>query len=257
MGKAVQLAKAQLIELDTTFKNPAPGGKRVEVQFNPETLKVTYANKTQSQQSAGDQRGNSPRQVVGAGSTKLALQLWFDANAAGAGGATDVRQLTRAVAQFMQPQGPAGGAGGGNQPTPPGVRFSWGTFTFDGMMDSLEETLDFFSPDGRPLRASLSLGMSGQLEIVPPAGGGGVPAAAAGPTPGTQPLTAAPSGSSLQGLAAAAGVSVDWQLVAAANGVENPRLLAPGQLIDLNAKVTAGLGAAGGISVTGQIGASL
>ena len=255
MGEAVQLAKAQLIELDATFKNPAPGGKRVEVQFNPETLKVTYANKTQAQQSAGDQRGNSPRQVVGAGSTKLALQLWFDASAAGT---SDVRQLTSAVAQFMQPQSPAGGAaggaGGGNQPTPPGVRFSWGTFTFDGMMDSLDETLDFFSPDGRPLRASLSLGMSGQLEIVSPAGAGGVPAAAAGPTPGTQPLTAAPSGLSLQGLAAAAGVSVDWQVVAAANGIENPRLLAPGQLINLNVNVGAGAGEAG---LSGQIGASV
>lgn len=252
MGEPARLAKAQLIELDATFKNPAAGGRRIEVQFNPETLKVTYANKTQSQQSAGDQRGNSPRQVVGAGSTKLALQLWFDANAPGAGGATDVRQLTQPVAQFMQPQSPAGraagGAGGGNQPTPPGVRFLWGTFSFDGMMDSLDETLDYFSPDGRPLRASLSLGMSGQLEIVPPAGGGGVAAAAAGPTPGTQPLTAAPSGSSLPGLAAAAGVSVDWQIVAAANGVENPRQLAPGQLINLNANVTVGLGAGGGIA---------
>jgi len=252
MGEAVQLRKAELIELDAAFKKPAPRGRRVQVQFNPETLKVTYANKTQSQQSAGDQRGNSPRQVIGAGSTKLALQLWFDASAAGA---PDVRQLTREVAHFMQPQSPAGGAtggaGGGNQPVPPGVRFSWGTFSFDGMMDSLEETLDYFSPDGRPLRASLSLGMSGQLDIVPPAGGGGVPAAAAGPTPGTQPLTAAPSGSSLQGLAAAAGVPVDWQVVAAANGIDNPRLLAPGQLIDLNVKAGAGAGAAG---VSAQIG---
>jgi hypothetical protein len=253
MGKQVKLAKAQLIELDAKFKNPAPGGRLIEVQFNPETLKVTYANKTQSQQSAGDQRGNSPRQVVGAGSTKLSLQLWFDANAPGAAGARDVRQLTQEVARFMQPQsaqsGGASGAGGGNQPTPPGVRFSWGTFTFDGMMDSLEETLDFFSPDGRPLRASLSLGMSGQLEIVPPAGGGGVPAAAAGPTPGTRPLTAAPSGSSLQLLAATAGLS-DWQAVAAANGIENPRLLAPGQLIDLNVTATASVsgGISGGIS---------
>jgi hypothetical protein len=116
------------------------------------------------------------------------------------------------------------------------VRFSWGTFVFDGMMDSLEETLDFFSPDGRPLRANLSLGLSGQLEIVPPLGGGAVPEASAGPTPGTRPLVQAPQGASLQGLTAGLGLGADWQAVAAANGIENPRLLTGGLLIDLDVR---------------------
>ena len=39
-----ELAKAQLIELDADFKNEKPGGQKVSVQFNPETLKVTFAN---------------------------------------------------------------------------------------------------------------------------------------------------------------------------------------------------------------------
>ena len=47
----------------------------------------------------------------------------------------------------------------------------------------------------------------------------------------------------VQGLAAGAGVGVDWQIVAAANGIENPRLLTPGQLIDLNVGVGVGLSA--------------
>jgi hypothetical protein len=87
VGDATKLEKAQLIELDATFKKAASGGRTIAVQFNPETLKVTFANQTQEQRSAGDQRGNSPRQVVGAGATKLALQLWFDVNAPGADGA--------------------------------------------------------------------------------------------------------------------------------------------------------------------------
>jgi hypothetical protein len=235
MGDVSELVKAQLIELDASFKKPAPGGLKVEVQFNPDTLKVTYQNKPQEQKSAGDQRGNSPRQVMGAGSTKLSLQLWFDVNAPGAVGARDVRTLTSKVAKFMLPASPSGGTGGkADRPSPPGVRFSWGTFSFDGLMDSLDETLDFFSPDGRPLRATLNVGMSGQLEIVAPAGGGSAGNAAAGPTPGTRPLSAAPAGSSLPGLALGAGVTVDWQGVAAANGIDNPRQLQPGALIDLN-----------------------
>lgn len=230
MGEVAKLAKARLVELDAAFRNPAPGGRAVEVQFNPENLKVTFANRTQQPQSAGDQRGNSTRQVVGAGASKLALQLWFDVNAPGAGGASDVRNLTQQVTYFMLPKSPSGG---GNQPVPPGVRFEWGTFKFDGMMDALEETLDFFSPDGKPLRASLSLSVSGQLEIVSPTGAPAAPAATAGPTPGMRPLAQAAAGTSLQGLAEGAGLGGEWQAIAAANGVENPRLLAPGQLIDL------------------------
>mgnify|MGYP003413274611 CR=1 FL=1 len=50
----------------------------------------------------------------------------------------------------------------------------------------------------------------------------------------TAPLTPAPAGASLQSLADQAGVGGDWQDTARANGIENPRLLNPGQLIDLN-----------------------
>src|SRR5262249_36974858 len=151
------------IELDADFRDALSGGHAVTVQFNPETLKVTYANKTQSQQSAGDQRGNSPRQVVGAGATKLTMQLWFDVNSPGNLNADDVRVLTSDIAFFMLPKAPPGGKSS-NTPVPPGVRFLWGSFKFDGLMDSLDETLDFFSPEGKPLRANLSLGLSGQLE---------------------------------------------------------------------------------------------
>jgi hypothetical protein len=43
------------------------------------------------------------------------------------------------------------------------VRFAWGTFRFDGHIEALEETLDFFSPDGRALRARLSLTLRGAV----------------------------------------------------------------------------------------------
>ena len=43
----------------------------------------------------------------------------------------------------------------------------------------------------------------------------------------------AAAGASLQGMADVSGIS-DWQSIATANGIENPRLLAPGQLVNLN-----------------------
>ena len=57
----------------------------VEVQFNPETLKVTYSNTM----AGGDQSGGAAIQFVSKSSTKLAVELWFDASAKA--GADDVR----------------------------------------------------------------------------------------------------------------------------------------------------------------------
>jgi hypothetical protein len=51
VGETVKLVKAQLIELDAGFKAPLPSGKTVTVQFNPETLKVTFANRVQQNES--------------------------------------------------------------------------------------------------------------------------------------------------------------------------------------------------------------
>ena len=39
---------------------------------------------------------------------------------------------------------------------PPGVRFLWGSFQFEGVVESMEQSLEFFSPEGIPLRASIS-----------------------------------------------------------------------------------------------------
>ena len=75
--------------------------------------------------------------------------------------------------------------------------------------------------------------------LVPAEHGGPRDAGAApggAPSAGSSPLAQAASGMSLQSLASAAGKGDDWQSIASANGIENPRLLQPGQLIDLNAK---------------------
>ena len=66
-----------------------------------------------------------------------------------AGEQEDVRRLTERVAYFA------------TGPTP--VRFVWGTFRFDGHVDALEERLDYFGPDGRALRAQLSLSLRGSV----------------------------------------------------------------------------------------------
>lgn len=242
------IARAQLIELDETLKKEADNPKKVTVQFNPDSLKLAFANQVQnnnpsssassgagggSGSGSGDQgSGTSGRQFVGAGTTKLTVQLWFDANATADGQRVDdVRRLTQDVIYFITPKKSQQDA---SRFVPPGVRFSWGSFLFDGLIDSIEESIEYFSPDGKPLRASVSLGMSQQTILVanfdsaarPPGTSRG---------PGASPLTVAAGGSTLQGLAASAGG--DWQRIAAANGIDNPRQLQAGQLIDLNARL--------------------
>jgi hypothetical protein len=257
------MVKAQLIELDENFKDK-PGGKKVEVQFNPETLKVSFSNQLVDSPNAGKSPGGkggksgstASRQFVGQGTTKLSLQLWFDVNAPlpeKQKDTADVRELTKEVAYFITPQ-PGKDA---QHMIPPVVKFLWGSFSFDGIVESLEESLEFFSDQGLPMRANVTLSLSQQKiqafegskvkAAAPPPGAigpGGAPA-------GTQPLTQAPAGSTLQSLAAAQG-NFNWQAIAAANGIENPRLLSPGQLIDLNATMSASV--TGSASISGRIG---
>jgi len=210
------------------------------VQFNPETLKVSFANQVATPSGSGDQRGTPARQFVGAGTTKLAVQLWFDVGAQQGESAAvdDVRKLTKKVAHYITPKKE------GDKFVPPGVRFLWGSFQFDGIMESMEESLEFFSAEGKPLRASVSFALSQQkitqfvfrqTQSAPPganraAGSGATP----GSPPGTKPLAEAPQGSSLQSMAAASGKQDQWQAIAQANNIENPRLLRPGQLVDLD-----------------------
>ena len=260
MPEQPSLKKAQLLEVDSDFKNVINKERALEVQFNPETLKVSFSNQVTEKTGDSDAKTKQPRQFVSTGSTKLALQLWFDVSVLGDSKTTDVRELTKKIVYFLTPTERKGNV------IPPSVRFLWGTFQFDGIMDSIEESLEFFSPDGRPLRASVSLAMSRQeitINIAP--GGGGAGAGQGGPNaaaPGTRPMTSAPAGSTLQGLTGSVGGGVSWQAVASANGIENPRLVAPGMMIDLNASVSvsatasasADVGVSGSAGVGGSIG---
>ena len=228
------LARARLIELKEDFSAELPGGKAVVVQFNPETMKVSFANQIVQPQAGDQAAGNAGRQFVGAGTTKLAITLWFDVTAMTEAPLDDVRRLTANVVYFITPK-PSNIDS--SKLAPPGLRFSWGSFLFDGMVEALEETLEFFSPAGKPLRAQVALTLSQQKILVAEFDGDG----RLGRRAGQHPFTPARAGDSLAGLAAANGKVGDWQGIAAANGIEDPLRLNPGTLIDLNLGGAAGL----------------
>jgi hypothetical protein len=197
--------------------------RTVEVQFNPESLKVTYANTV----AGDDQAGGAAIQHVSKSSTKLAVDLWFDASVRP--DLSDVREETKKVNHFLVPVPlPEGGV------APPPVRFIWGTFLFEGVMQSMDETLEFFSSAGRPLRAKVAISMVSQdIQFR-------IAAAQETGTPGARPQTPATAGEGLQQLLGRRGDPEGWQEIAAANGIENPRFLAPGTFVDTSPPSAAG-----------------
>lgn len=289
----LEIQHAKLIELKDDLSDVMPGGKTLTVQFNPESLKLSYANQIKEQPNAsggggasgGNQsQGSAARQFVGTGTTKLSVQLWFDVAAATSAPfiVDDVRRITAQVLYFIKPKPAAAGARDTSQRTPPGLRFSWGNFLFDGIVEGMEESVEFFSAKGEALRASITLNMVQQEILVPaftgdgtvpgsrplwPAGGGqslqalqdAAKASGAAPSSGGAGPGAGPGGSGggfggglsagfSAGASVGAGAGVNlglstgaafqgggWQAVALANGIENPRAMPAGQLIDLSA----------------------
>lgn len=217
------LAKAKLVEIRWRGRPPeaesVPGGKEITVQFNPETLKLTFANEDNSGARS------HPRQSTGSGTSTLAVQLLFDTTADG----SDVRANTKNIAYFIM------AARGRAQP---GLSFEWGTLIFRGVVKSLDETLDYFSEEGVPLRATIALSIARpKIEFIDPRPGAGQ-AAASGPAPATgatTPLEPARTNDNVQSLAGRNGNSSDWRSIASANNVDDPLRLPPGALIDMNA----------------------
>lgn len=249
MPDVTHLAKAQLRELDANFTNEINPEHWITIQFNPETLQVSLAN----QLNTDSQTGTSAMQFIGAGTTQLSVQTWFDVTVpsfagfsgdqSAVGGAThgstgttslgqidDVSTLTQKVTHFITPRQDT------KDPSkfiPPAVRFLWGSFQFDGLMDTLNESFEFFSSDGRPLRASVTFTLTQQkIENFTIGANGTVTGRSPGTRmTGTTPLVQAFAGSTLQSIADREGQGTSWQAIAAANGIENPRHLQPGQFI--------------------------
>lgn len=141
----------------------------VEVHFNPTSL--VYSVESPAPQQGGDPKA---RQHVGTFTGKLTMDLQFDTTGTG----DDVRIHTNKVANFLQPAGSTQPPGGtkqppatGNKPDPeraqPVVSFEWGAYTFQGVMESFRETIDFFSAEGVPLRALVSIGLARQDQVFP------------------------------------------------------------------------------------------
>ncbi|MGC3992798.1 MAG: hypothetical protein QM779_01490 [Propionicimonas sp.] len=251
---------------------PDPEGV-FKVQFNPTTLKISRSNNIDK---GGATTNTQKRVMPSVQSATLSFDLEFDtAEGDEDGNPKDVRVLTRIVRQFAEPTEDK------PKEPPPAVEFVWGTFRFKGIVTQLTEELDYFSPEGLPLRAKVSVTITeqnpkweasklvpGSRTTTPPSGGrsstsaGG--AAAPSPVPGHGPGTNPTSNPALTALAHA-GESVQQLLTrldadpatwrSAMAGLDSPLSLAAGTQVQLGASVSAsaGIGADGGFTASAAV----
>ncbi|NDY71148.1 hypothetical protein DO021_06255 [Desulfobacter hydrogenophilus] len=236
---------------------------KVTVHFNPESLDITFTNSVQKG------RRNQPAQVsVTETTAKLSMALIFDTTRDGA----DVRTRTNLLGRMMDPAQQRPRRNNRNRKIPSIVIFQWGTIWFEGYIDSYREKLDFFSSEGVPLRAVVTLSMTQQQRNFDPntsvnpanntAGdvtpGTNDPATRSGTPSGNSPVNRTGSNTSVtdtvaSGNSMAAGNSTAARAVAAANGIENMRLPEVNELVLPNLQASA----RANVSLNAQAGISL
>ena len=220
------------------FKTLPPGGGQgveFDVHFNPTSLQQTISNTLKDEGSGG-----RTKQFVDKTTAKLSMQLVFDTTDTG----EDVRVHTDKVAKLLQP------VGDDNKQVPPNVEFSWGLYSFLGMVDAYKETIDYFAASGVPLRSTVDLSLASQdvqfdSPRNPPASVDGD----LGPEPAVISVSGGPSG-----LAATLGDPRAARAIASANGSASLRFgaeagLAVGASVELKAEAAFSAGASAGIGI--------
>ena len=222
------------------------------MHFNPASLVYTVEN-TSPQQASQPKR----KQQWSNCTAKLTMDLQFDTTDTG----MDVRTATTPVAAVHgifceRKQAGKRYQNGASKPAPPVLSFDWGAYHFQGCMESFKETIDFFSADGIPLRALVSIGLSRQDNVFDTSN-----AQAATPAGSLVPTA---SNGNVTDLATQGGDPSATRALASANGIENPRFtggaaLQVGAGIQLNAAVgfVASASVSGGIGISGGLGVSL
>jgi hypothetical protein len=213
----------------------------VPVDFNPSTLDYTVTINAQGE-------GGQTNQVASTASAKLNMELLFDTTDSG----EDVRTKTNKV-ELMLKSGPSTGAAGAPPTAAPTVTFEWGAFSFVGIVDSFKQTMDFFAPNGLPLRASVTLSISASTYNFDQKGGD-----ASNNLNVDQPFVL-PDGDP-SALATATGDPTAARGIASANGLESLRAsagasIAVGGGVSIGAAATFSAGASANVGLGASFGA--
>ncbi|MFI0815882.1 peptidase M23 [Streptomyces sp. NPDC021098] len=221
-GGGASLVRASLaVHQPPTSLAGGIGGRigQVEFQFNPSQLQLTRSASWSAQPSVGYARG-APPEFVGAQPASLELEVFLDASAKP--GSSKVQKQVDLLLSCCEVHPPTLST---NRPSPPWVRFSWGSFNtvqFVAHVDSVSATYTLFSPTGEPTRATCHL----TLTEVP------LPTKGQNPTSGAlsaRRVHRVVAGDTLQSLAwREYGDAAAWRVIAEANGIDDPMRLTTG-----------------------------
>ncbi|MEE9432854.1 MAG: hypothetical protein V3V15_01270 [Sphingorhabdus sp.] len=230
------------------------------VHFNPATLRITTTNQLKDE---------GPRQVAKPTSYKLDVELFYDTTDSGADVTNDtvvIRTASRATAQ--------GGSNSNSnrRKSLPSVIFKWGSFAFRGVIETVNEALEYWSSDGVPLRSTLQLSIKGEynafddapLIFASEAFDSGPPlpdppeiiqSSDAFEADRSNDKPSAPAGDSVTKKAQKTGDKTTGRGLAAANGIENMRAAGAGAGLGVSAGGGASLSAAAGFKMSGGVSA--
>ncbi len=199
-----------------TITNTATG-KTIPVMFNPEKYSMSKSNSFSELSVPGLE---SPIIQFSKGNTQsLSMELFFDTYE----DRSDVRDYTNQIEALMDIDS--------NIMAPPICIFSWGSFTFKCVIDSISKNFEMFLSSGIPVRATLNVSFK---EYKSPE-----EHKLANPTKSITSLTekVVSSGETLASIATAKfSDPKKWKELAKINNLENPRKLAAGIKLNIPSK---------------------
>lgn len=130
--------------------------EQVTCTFRPKELTMSKQNSWNAKKSKGQNVGSL--EFGGGGNAKLQVELLFDTSREG----TDVRLETKKLWKMMliDKQNSKTYNQSTRKGRPPMVQFQWGALhSFQGVIESINQTFVLFKPDGTPVRAILKVSL--------------------------------------------------------------------------------------------------
>lgn len=196
----------------------------ITCMFNPSEYKVSENTGYTTKSSRGS--GKTASQYVGGKGSSLSLTLYYDTtdnmggldesqrNTSVLGYVDDIRRLMKVEGDLHKP---------------PEIEFVWGGFHYRGHLVALEQEFSYFAVDGKPLRAKLSLRISGVDGVAEAL-------ADSNNSPDRTKYRVVTEGMSLWRLAWEEYKDCEmWKEIARFNGLEHPLDVQPGQRLKLPA----------------------
>jgi hypothetical protein len=197
----------------------------IDCMFRPKEYTFTKANRWEKERRMGS---NIPElSFSGGDGMKLTMELFFDGYEAG----LDVRTYTDRVWNLMMVS--PNTEEEGDRGRPPQCEFHWGySLSFRAVITEIRQTFTLFLPDGTPVRSTMNVTFQQSAEE--------------GRFPGQNPTTVSrpgyktrrvQEGETLDWIAYDEyGDSARWRELADINGLDNPMILEPGQLLAIAPK---------------------